>query len=76
MGVARFQSDDPDGRGTYYLAGLGANLRLLAGEGRYTTGGWYIDGFAHYTYGRFSRHPDGLEDRDFQGRIFGISFVK
>ncbi|MDP8235000.1 MAG: tetratricopeptide repeat protein [Candidatus Erginobacter occultus] len=76
MGVARFQSDDPDGRGTYYLAGLGANLRLLAGEGRYTTGGWYIDGFAHYTYGRFSLHPDGLEERDFSGWIFGISFVK
>jgi len=76
IGVARFQSDDPDGRGTYYLAGLGANLRLLEGEGRHTTGRWYVDAYAHYTYGRFSRHPDGLEERDFRGWIFGISLVK
>ncbi len=76
LGVARFQSDDPDGRGTYYLAGLGANLRLLELEGSHTVGRWHLDGYAHYTWGRFDTHPAGLEDRDFQGWIFGLSFVK
>ena len=76
IGVVRYQSNDPDGRGSYYLGGIGANLRLLEGEGSYTVGRWHLDGYAHYTWGRFDTHPAGLEDEDFRGWIFGISFVK
>lgn len=76
MAVGRYQSDDPAGIGTYSMVGVGATARLLQGEKRYTVQGWYLDGFIHYTQGWFEDKPEGLEDRSFNGVVFGLNFVK
>jgi len=76
MAVSRYQSDDPSGIGTYTLLGVGATARILQGEKKYALQGWYLDGFVHYTQGWFEDTPEGLDDRSFDGIIFGLNFVK
>ena len=76
MGSARYQSNDTEGIGTYSLVGAGGQLRILEGEHQYTTERWYVDLFAHYTWGWFRDEPDGLNASDFDGLVFGVNFVK
>ncbi|MBU0676997.1 MAG: tetratricopeptide repeat protein [Verrucomicrobia bacterium] len=75
-GVGRYQSDDADGVGTYSYVGLGPSLRILDREREYATEKWYLDLYAHYTWGWFNETPEGFEDRNFDGLIFGVNFVK
>jgi tetratricopeptide (TPR) repeat protein len=76
-GVFRYQSDDPEGIGSYQMVGLGGTLRLYDGEQEYTRSRCYGDLFAHYTWGWFTDRPVSLnEDRSFEGWVMGISFVK
>ena len=62
----------------YWLAGVGLTARLFDGERRYTNGRWYLDGYLHYTWGRYDETPAGLSDdeRDFEGVVLGINFIK
>jgi hypothetical protein len=76
LGVARYQSDDEEGLGTYAMLGLGANLRVYEREKAYVTQRWYVDAFSHYVWGWFDETPDTLDDRSFEGLIFGLSLVK
>ncbi len=76
LGTGRYQSNDETGLGTYVMAGIGANLRILEGERRYTTERWYFDTYGHYVWGWFDKQPASLDQRDFEGVIFGLSIVK
>jgi tetratricopeptide (TPR) repeat protein len=76
LGIARYQSNDETGLGTYVMVGAGANLRVLEQERRYTSERWYIDFFADYVVGWFDKTPQGYEGNDFHGVIFGFNFVK
>jgi tetratricopeptide (TPR) repeat protein/predicted Zn-dependent protease len=76
MAVARYQSNDETGLGTYVMIGAGANLRVLEQERQYTTERWYIDFFADYVVGWFDETPQGYEGNDFHGVVFGFNFVK
>lgn len=74
--VARYQSNDETGLGTYVMIGAGANLRVLEQERQYTTERWYMDLFADYVVGWFDGTPQGYTANDFHGVIFGFNFVK
>lgn len=77
IGVARYQSNDPVGIGTYYYYGLGANIRLFGRETEYTMERFYIDLYAHYVLGRFSSLPEeNQDDKYFDGFIIGVNFTK
>lgn len=76
MAIARYQSDDDTGLGTYTMLGLGANLRFLEREKALYTERWYLDAYAHYVWGWFDEEPQDLEDNAFEGVIFGVNFVK
>ncbi len=76
LGIARYQSNDETGIGTYVMIGAGANLRVLEQERQYTTERWYMDLFADYVWGWFDKTPQGYSGDDFHGVIFGFNFVK
>lgn len=77
IGVARYQSNDPVGIGTYYYYGLGGNLRLFGRESEYAVNRWYIDLYAHYVLGRFSSLPEENEaDTYFDGFIIGVNITQ
>jgi len=76
VGVARYQSNDPDGIGTYYYGGIGANLRWLSREKDYSVDRWYLDLYAQYVWGRFDKTPNGFENPDFEGLILGFNWTK
>jgi tetratricopeptide (TPR) repeat protein len=76
--VRRWEEDSESGIDNYWLAGVGLTGRLFGGERRYTSGRWYIDTYLHYTWGRFDEVPAGLteDERDFEGVVLGINFIK
>jgi tetratricopeptide (TPR) repeat protein len=76
MAVARYESDDEDGLGTYAMLGLGVNLRLFEREKTCVTQRWYVDANAYYVFGWFEEQPETLDSQDFEGFIFGVSLVK
>jgi hypothetical protein len=76
IAVARYQSNDETGSGTYTMAGVGANLRFHEREKELVTERWYVDVFGHYVWGHFREIPDGLEKRSFDGLMFGVNVVK
>jgi tetratricopeptide (TPR) repeat protein len=76
IGIVRYQSDDPTGIGTYSILGVGLKARLLEGEKTYAVERWYVDLFAHYTWGWFQDTPEGFDKRSFDGIIFGVNVVK
>jgi len=76
MAVRRWESDTASNVDNYWLAGAGFNIRVYDDEDDYTVGRWYIDAFAHYTFGWFDEKPAGLTDESFDGIVFGINLVK
>lgn len=76
LGVARYQSNDEDGVGTYYYGGIGANLKWVSPEKAYSIHRWYLDLYAHYLWGRFSTAPTGTDSPDFEGVVFGLNWTK
>jgi tetratricopeptide (TPR) repeat protein len=76
LGIARSESEDESGLGTYTMIGVGATLRLFEPDREYLTERIYLDLFAHYVWGEFDDTPDGFENPDFEGLVFGISLVK
>lgn len=76
IGVGRYQSNDPDGIGTYAYVGVGGDLRLLDWKRQYTVERWYLDVYAHYVWGWFNDTPEDFGEEDFEGVIFGLNFTK
>ena len=76
VGVARYQSNDPSGVGTYYYGGVGANLRVLSREKDYSVNRWYLDFYAQYVWGRFDKKPEDFDRTDFDGVIIGFNYTK
>jgi len=76
MGIARYQSSDPLGQGSYVMAGPGLSARWFEGERSHTVDRWYLDAFLFYTWCVFEQQPETLSDRQFDGVLFGVSLTK
>ncbi len=76
IGLLRYESNDESNLGSYALTGLGLTIRIYEPEHKKIINRIYLDGFAHYTVGRFQSAPTGFDGADFAGPMIGCSLVK
>jgi len=76
MGILRFETHDDSDTGSYGLAGIGATLRLVEPERKYTINRMFMEGFIYYTVGQFASTPAGFDGRSFDGLMLGVNLVK
>ncbi|MBN1676215.1 MAG: tetratricopeptide repeat protein [Kiritimatiellae bacterium] len=76
MGFKRHESDDASGLGRYHMFGAGLKLRVLEPERAYVTERWYVDLAAQYVRGSFEEDPAFMDEPEFDGWLFGVTFVK
>jgi len=76
--IWRHETGDESGVGSYIYYGLGLEARALDPETKKETENFYLDFFVHYVIGEFTDEPVKIEDddQDFEGLIFGLTFVK
>lgn len=76
IGIVRHETDDDSCYLSYNMIGVGINGRLLEKEKVYTIERGYVDLYLHYVWGWFWETPVDLDDKSFEGFVFGASFVK
>ncbi len=76
LGVVRHETDDVSNYLSYDMVGIGLNGRILEPEHAYTIERAYIDIYLHYVWGWFWDKPVDLDDKSFEGVVFGASLVK
>ncbi len=58
------------------MMGPGLNLRIKEGERTLTKDRYYVDLFMYYYIGSFSKTPKSTDKKEFDGLMFGLTFVK
>ena len=76
LGIVRYETDDISHYLSYNMVGVGINGRFLEREAKRTIERGYIDMYLQYVWGWFWEKPVDLDDKSFEGVVFGASFTK
>ena len=76
LGVIRHETDDVTHYLSYNMVGIGINGRFLEPEHKRVLERGYFDIYLQYVWGWFWEKPVDLDDKSFEGIVFGFSFMK